>query len=57
MMTCLRFTAIGYQSRTVSLKEFQNHRNMISLSPVSIELNAVTVSPRAGESFQAISID
>jgi hypothetical protein len=51
----LRFTAIGYQSRTVSLKEFQDHRNSISLSPVSIELSAVTVSPRAGESFQAIS--
>ena len=51
----LQFTAIGYQSRTVSLKEFQNRRNCISLSPVSIELSAVTVSPHAGESFQAIS--
>lgn len=55
LVNCLLFTAIGYQSRTVSLKEFQNHGNSISLSPVSIELSAVTISPRAGESFQAIS--
>ena len=51
----LQFTAIGYQSRTVPIREFQNHQNSISLSPVSIELSAVTVSPRAGEQFQAIS--
>jgi TonB dependent receptor-like, beta-barrel/CarboxypepD_reg-like domain/TonB-dependent Receptor Plug Domain len=51
----LQFTSIGYQSRTVSLKEFQNHRNSISLSHVSIELSEVTVSPRAGEQFQAVS--
>ena len=51
----LQFSAIGYQSKTVPTKELQNHQNSISLSPVSIELNAVTVSPRAGEQFQAIS--
>ncbi len=51
----LRFTAIGYQSKTVPLKEFQKHQNSISLIPVSIELSAVTVSPLAGDPFQAIS--
>ena len=51
----LRFTAIGYQSKTVPIKDFQNHQNSISLSPVSIELSAVTVSPRPGEQFRAIS--
>ena len=54
-MNSLQFTAIGYQSRTVLLDEFPNHGNSISLSPVSIELSAITVSPRAGETFQAIS--
>ena len=50
----LQFTAIGYQSKTVPIKEFQNHQISISLCPVSIELSAVTVSPRTGEQFQAI---
>src|SRR5450432_717065 len=51
----IMFSAIGYQSKTVPLKEFQKNQNRISLSPVSIELSAVTISPRAGEQFQPIS--
>jgi len=51
----IRFSAIGYQTKTVSLQEFQRHQRSISLTPASIELSAVTVSPRAGEQFQAIS--
>jgi len=51
----LQFTAIGYQSKTIPIKELQNHQNSVCLSPVSIELSAVTVSPRAGEQFQAVS--
>jgi hypothetical protein len=51
----IMFSAIGYQSKTLPLKEFQDNKNRISLSPVSIELSAVTISPRAGEQFQAIS--
>src|SRR5450432_1950607 len=51
----IMFSAIGYQSKTIPLKEFQKNQNRISLSPVSIELSAVTSSPRAGEQFQPIS--
>jgi len=51
----IMFSAIGYKSQTVPLKEFQNNKNILSLSPVSIELSAVTISPRTGEQFQAIS--
>jgi TonB dependent receptor/CarboxypepD_reg-like domain/TonB-dependent Receptor Plug Domain len=54
-VNCITFSAIGYKSRTVPFKEFQNNQNRISLSPVSIDLNVVTISPRAGEQFQAIS--
>src|SRR3982750_4936292 len=41
-MTC---TAIGYQSRTIRITEFENNKNQVSLVPASIELSAVTVSP------------
>jgi outer membrane receptor for Fe3+-dicitrate len=54
-VSSLRFTAIGYQTETVSLKEFQNHKNSISMVPAAIELSAVTVSPGAGEQFRAVS--
>ncbi|HEY2349212.1 MAG TPA: TonB-dependent receptor [Puia sp.] len=51
----ITFSAIGYQTRTVSFKEFQISQNKIFLTPVSIELSAVTISPGAGEQFRAIS--
>jgi hypothetical protein len=51
----LMFSAIGYQPKTIPIKEFKSVQNRISLNPASIELSAVTVSPRAGEQFQAVS--
>ena len=49
------FSAIGYHSKTIPFTEFQNDHQRISLMPATIELSAVSVSPRAGEQFQAIS--
>jgi outer membrane receptor protein involved in Fe transport len=49
------FSAIGYETKTISVGEFKRNQNRISLTPASIELSAVTISPRAGEQFQAIS--
>ncbi len=37
------------------MKEFHEKKNIITIVPVAIELSAVTVSPRPGEQFQAIS--
>jgi hypothetical protein len=48
-------TAIGYRIVNISLKEFHQKKNIIPLVPVAIELSSVTVSPRPGEQFQAIS--
>ena len=54
-VTSLKCSAIGYESKTVSFRDFQNNQHLISLSPASLELSAVTISPRAGEQFQTIS--
>ena len=51
----IRLSAIGYQTKTISLKEFETDQNRIALSPAPIELSAVMISPRAGEQFQIIS--
>jgi len=51
----LMCSAIGYQSKTISVAEFQNSQYHIFLSPASIELSAVTVSPHAGKQVQTIS--
>ncbi len=53
--TGIVISAIGYKTQTISLIEFHQKKNIISLVPVAIELSAVTVSPRPGEQFQAIS--
>ncbi|HET7000269.1 MAG TPA: TonB-dependent receptor [Puia sp.] len=50
----IKCSAIGYQSRTISLNEFQKQQNSISLEPASIELSAVTISPQAGKQFQSL---
>lgn len=50
----IKCSAIGYQSKTIPFEEFQSHQHTVSLSPASIELSAITISPRAGEQFQAI---
>ena len=47
-------SAIGYQTQTIPLSEFENNQHQVSMSPASIELSAVTVSPRAGQQFQTI---
>jgi hypothetical protein len=54
-ITGLRLSAIGYQSKTVSITEFHQKKNIIFLNPVAIELSSVTVSANPGEQFQAIS--
>jgi len=54
-ITGLQLSAIGYQSKTVSLNEFHQKKNTILLNPVAIELSSVTVSAKPGEQFQAIS--
>jgi hypothetical protein len=53
--TGLLITAIGYRPVTISIKDFLQKKNIISLVPIAIELSSVTVSPRPGEQFQAIS--
>jgi hypothetical protein len=50
----LLFTAIGYQPVRISAATFQANNSSITLSPATLELSAVTISPRAGEEFQAI---
>jgi TonB dependent receptor/CarboxypepD_reg-like domain/TonB-dependent Receptor Plug Domain len=50
----LYFTAIGYKSKTAFLAEFEKNKNSISLVPATLELSAVTISPRAGEQFRDI---
>jgi TonB dependent receptor/CarboxypepD_reg-like domain/TonB-dependent Receptor Plug Domain len=54
-ITGLLISAIGYQSKTISLNEFHQKKNTILLDPVAIELSSVTVSAKPGEQFQAIS--
>jgi outer membrane receptor protein involved in Fe transport len=51
----LFFTAIGYQSVIVDWAAFRANKNTITMSPATIELSAVTISPHAGEEFRAIS--
>jgi hypothetical protein len=51
----IQVSAIGYASRTIPIPEFHQQKNIISLKSVAIELSSVTVSPRAGQEFQAIS--
>ena len=53
--TGILISAIGYKTQTITLKEFHQKKNIITLTPIAIELSAVTVSPRPGEQFQAIS--
>jgi hypothetical protein len=54
-ISSLKFSAIGYQTKTIPFKEFKSHQNRISLNPSYIELSSVTISPGAGEQFQAVS--
>jgi len=51
----LLFTAIGYQPARVSEAAFRANNSIIKLSLATLELSAVTISPRAGEEFKAIS--
>jgi hypothetical protein len=50
----LFFTAIGYQSVMVSWAAFRANKNTVILSPATIELGTVTISPRPGEAFSTI---
>src|ERR1700676_4921653 len=47
-------SAIGYESKKISIEEFHQKKNIISLNPAAIELGSVTVSARPGDQFQAI---
>ncbi|MFT4092395.1 MAG: TonB-dependent receptor [Niabella sp.] len=51
----LSFSSIGYGLKTVSLKEFTDNKNVISLSQQTIELGTITVSSHAGDPYQVIS--
>lgn len=51
----LRFSAIGYDTKTVSVADFAKSNNTISLPQAAIQLNNVTVSSRAGDQYHPIS--
>ena len=50
----LQISAIGYRRKTISLNEFQQQKNKITLEPITLELSSVTISSKAGEEFRAI---
>jgi hypothetical protein len=51
----IQVSAIGYASQTMSLTAFRNQKNIFRLNPAIIQLSAVTISPKAGGEFQALS--
>lgn len=50
----LQISAIGYRRKTISLNEFQQQKNKITLEPITLELSSVTISSKAGDEFRAI---
>jgi hypothetical protein len=54
-VSSIMFSAIGYQTKTIAFKEIQTGQNKIFLTPATMDLSAVTVSPGAGEQFRAVS--
>ena len=51
----LSISIIGYKVKTVSIAEFQNDKQIISLVPAPIELSTITISPSTGGQSRAIS--
>ena len=51
----LRFSSIGYDTKTISTAEFAKNHNIISLAQQAIQLSTVTVSSGAGEQYRTIS--
>ena len=54
-VTSIELSAIGYEKTKTSISDFHMQKNIIKMKTAAIELKTVTVSPRPGEQFQAIS--